>query len=76
LEFDRKDIKMNKLVSTGLESKFHIFEMRTFNEKSGYTSMSQKTSSENTTGWIVKHLPQNRDIFCTCSGSGTMDIMK
>ncbi|EGV99681.1 WD repeat-containing protein 92 [Cricetulus griseus] len=27
LEFDRKDISMNKLVSTSLEGKFHVFDM-------------------------------------------------
>jgi WD repeat-containing protein 92 len=29
LEFDRKDIEMNKLVVTTLESKFRLFDMRT-----------------------------------------------
>ena len=29
LEFDRKDIIMNKLVATTLEGNFHVFDMRT-----------------------------------------------
>lgn len=30
---------------------------------------------ENTpTVWCVKHLPQNRNIFATCGGSGTMRL--
>jgi len=29
VEFDRKDIIMNKLVATTLEGKFHVFDMRT-----------------------------------------------
>lgn len=29
LEFDRKDIEMNKMVVTTLESKFRLFDMRT-----------------------------------------------
>ena len=29
LEFDRKDIMMNKIVATTLESKFHVFDLRT-----------------------------------------------
>ncbi|TSN48486.1 WD repeat-containing protein 92 [Bagarius yarrelli] len=29
VEFDRKDIQMNKLVATSLEGKFHVFDMRT-----------------------------------------------
>jgi WD repeat-containing protein 92 len=76
IEFDRKDIKMNKLVATGLESKFHVFDLRTFHPKNGYTHMSQKVSSQNTTGWVVKHLPQNRDIFIMSSGSGGLDLFK
>ena len=30
LEFDRPDINMNKLVITTLESKLHIFDMKTY----------------------------------------------
>lgn len=29
VEFDRKDIIMNKLIATTLEGKFHVFDMRT-----------------------------------------------
>jgi hypothetical protein len=67
---------MNKLVATGLESKIHLFDLRTFHETLGYTSMTQKVSKDNTTGWVVKHLPQNRDVFMTSSGSGGLDLMK
>ena len=30
LEFDRKDIKMNKLGAATLEGKFSLFDLRTF----------------------------------------------
>ncbi|KAI8899521.1 WD40-repeat-containing domain protein [Globomyces pollinis-pini] len=76
VEFDRKDIKMNKLVVVGLESKCHLFDLRTFHPKKGYSSMSQKSNSNNTTGWTVRHLPQNRDIFMISNGSGTLDLFK
>lgn len=36
LEFDRKDIMMNKLVATGLESKMVVWDMRTHNSATGY----------------------------------------
>ena len=42
IEFDRKDIEMNKLVATCLESKFHVFDMRTEHPKKGYASVSEK----------------------------------
>ena len=42
LEFDRKDIVMNKLVATTLESKFHVFDLRTHHPSKGYSSMGEK----------------------------------
>ena len=42
LEFDRKDIEMNKLVVAGLESKFHVFDMRTQHPKKGFASVTEK----------------------------------
>jgi len=36
LEFDRKDIKMNKLSVTTLEGKVHVYDMRTFHVEHGY----------------------------------------
>ncbi|KAI8855051.1 WD40-repeat-containing domain protein [Chytridium lagenaria] len=64
IEFDRKDIRMNKLVVTGLESSFRVFDLRTLHPKQGFASVLEK-STDNTTIWTVKHLPQNRDIFLT-----------
>lgn len=48
VEFDRKDIKMNKLVVTGLESKFHVYDLRTQHPSLGFTSMSQKVMDNST----------------------------
>ncbi|KAK2568689.1 Dynein axonemal assembly factor 10 [Acropora cervicornis] len=42
LEFDRKDIMMNKLVATTLESKFHVFDVRTQHPEKGFASLSEK----------------------------------
>ncbi|KAJ3217084.1 WD repeat-containing protein 92 [Dinochytrium kinnereticum] len=75
IEFDRKDIKMNKLVVTGLESSFRVFDLRTKHPKQGFASVLEKTT-DNTTIWTVKHLPQNRDIFLTSGGSGTLNLYK
>ncbi|KAJ3289480.1 WD repeat-containing protein 92 [Rhizoclosmatium sp. JEL0117] len=75
LEFDRKDIQMNKLVVTSVESSFQLFDMRTQHPTHGFTSLSQK-NRDNTTIWTVRHLPQNRDIFITSSGSGSLNVYK
>ena len=68
IEFDRKDILMNKAVASTLEGKFHVFDLRTFNAVDGYTSLFEKTNSG--TVWGIKHLPQNRDILLVQGGNG------
>ncbi len=55
LEFDRKDIIMNKLVATTLESRFHVFDLRTLHPETGYAEL--KESAFKATIWGVKHLP-------------------
>lgn len=39
VEFDRKDIQMNKIVATCLESQFHVFDARTEHRTKGLTSV-------------------------------------
>lgn len=42
LEFDRKDIPMNKLVATTLESKFYLFDLKTQHPKKGFPYLVEK----------------------------------
>ena len=44
LEFDRKDIIMNKLVAATLEAKYTIFDLRTQHPTRGYASLTEKVS--------------------------------
>ncbi|KAL3914778.1 MAG: hypothetical protein SGPRY_007503 [Prymnesium sp.] len=74
LEFDRKDIETNKLVMTTLESRYRLYDMRTLHPVHGYSFLSQ-TAHESTV-WAVKHLPQNRDVFMTCGGNGSLELWK
>lgn len=74
LQFDRKDIPMNKLVATTLESKIYCFDLRTQHPKKGFAQLTEKAHSS--TIWQVKHLPQNREIFMTTGGSGTLCLWK
>jgi WD40 repeat protein len=74
LEFDRKDIPMNKLVATTLESRFMLYDMRTQHPDEGFASLSQK--AHNSTIWLTRHLPQNRELFMTCAGDGTTNLYK
>jgi WD40 repeat protein len=74
LEFDRKDIEMNKLIVCTLESKFRLYDVRTHNATSGFAHMSEK--AHKSTVWLGRHLPQNRDIFMTGGGNGGLNIYK
>ncbi|CAL8086672.1 unnamed protein product [Calicophoron daubneyi] len=70
LQFDRKDIQMNKLVATTLEGKIHVWDMRTQHPKKGFASLTEK--AQGSTIWQVRHLPQQRDIFMTAGGNGSL----
>ncbi|KMQ96723.1 wd repeat-containing protein 92-like protein [Lasius niger] len=74
LEFDRGDIPMNKLVATTLESKFYLFDLKTQHPKKGFPYLVEK--AHKSTVWLVKHLPQNRELFATCGGGGTICLWK
>ncbi|KAG5677388.1 hypothetical protein PVAND_007151 [Polypedilum vanderplanki] len=85
LEFDRKDIKMNKLVATTLEGGVFVYDMRTEHPTKGFSYCSEKNAGQSlgtngviqgskSTVWTVKHLPQNRDIFMTGGGAGSIRV--
>lgn len=74
LQFDRKDIPMNKLVVTTLESKFRVYDMKTLHPELGYSWLSEK--AHNSTVWLSRHLPQNRDVWATTGGNGSVNLWK
>lgn len=75
LEFDRKDIMMNKLVATTLEASYTVFDLRTHHPKHGFASITER-AHDGTTIWTVRHLPQNRDLFMTSGGDGCLNLHK
>jgi WD40 repeat protein len=42
IEFDRKDIKMNKMIVTTLESSFLAYDLRTKHPTNGFASVTEK----------------------------------
>jgi WD40 repeat protein len=74
LQFDRKDIDMNKLLVTTLESKVRLYDLRTQHPTQGFAHLSQK--AHKSTVWLGRHLPQNRDVFCTTGGNGGVNLYK
>ena len=47
VQFDRKDIPMNKIVATTLEAKFHVYDLRTHHPQKGFTSLTEKVHIHN-----------------------------
>merc|ERR1719384_1590776 len=92
VEFDRKDIKLNKLIVTSLESQYRIYDMKTKHISEGFSYLNidsmqnvkdddkqisdKSNSTKGTTIWNCRHLPQNRDIWVTCLGNGTVNVWK
>ena len=74
VEFDRKEIEMNKLVVTTLESTFQCYDLRTQHTKDGFSAL--KEAAHRSTIWLGRHLPQNRDIFMTGGGNGGFNLYK
>lgn len=74
LEFDRKDIKMNKLVCTTLEGNCHIFDLRTYHKVKGFSSICEKISDS--TVWGIRHSPFNRDLFVSMNGDGVLKLYR
>lgn len=75
LAFDRKDIEMNKLLATCLEGRLHMWDLRTFHTKQGFAGLSHKVEKGQTI-WGGHFLPQNREVFATLGGSGTLGLYK
>lgn len=77
-EFDRKDIKPNKLVCTTLESRIVLFDLRveqnTEKPENRFACLTKK--AHKSTIWGCRHLPQNRDIFVSHGGNGGLNLYK
>jgi WD repeat-containing protein 92 len=73
IQFDRKDIAMNKLYVSLLEAKFRVYDLKTYHPEKGFActeqNVSENLTGSNVTVWGSYVLPQNREIFCVNSGS-------
>ncbi|XP_062128582.1 dynein axonemal assembly factor 10 [Drosophila sulfurigaster albostrigata] len=87
LEFDRRDIIMNKMAVTTLEGGLLVFDMRTQHPTKGFSWTEERNAGRSVgsngiiqgpkaTVWTVRHLPQNRDVFLTGSGTGSIRLWK
>lgn len=74
VQFDRSDILMNKLAVSTLESNMVIYDMRTYHPEEGFAGRTQKCTKS--TVWGCHFLPQNREIFATVGGNGSLTLHK
>jgi len=74
LQFDRRDIAMNKLAVSTLESNMIVYDMRTYHPEEGFAGRTQKCTKS--TVWGCHFLPQNRELFATVGGNGSLTLHK
>ena len=74
VQFDRKDIKMNKLYASTLEGKCLVYDLRTHHPNEGFACLTEEVGKS--TIWGVRPLPQNRDLFVTMNGDGVLKLWK
>ncbi|CAG9460938.1 unnamed protein product [Pedinophyceae sp. YPF-701] len=75
VEFDRKDIQMNKFMVSCLEAQLHVFDARTHHPAKGFASATERLA-QGSTVWGARHLPQNRDVSMVCGGDGTLYLYR
>ena len=68
MEFDRKDIPMNKMVVTSLESKFNVFDLRTQHPTKGFASLTEKvnTTPNEISPWVCQRSQCIKFCFVPC----------
>ena len=71
IEFDKKNIPINKMIVTTLDSKFYLYDFTNYfqNQKKLYDEVK-------TTIWGAKFLPQKRDMFVSLGGDGNLNLYK
>ena len=74
IEFDKKDIPINKMIATTFESKLHVFDLISNNPDFEFNSIND--ANHNSTIWGTKFLPQNKDIFISMDGNGVVNLYK
>ncbi|XP_065682235.1 dynein axonemal assembly factor 10 isoform X2 [Hydra vulgaris] len=63
-----------RMVAAGYDNgDVKLFDLRTMSLK---WETNLKNGAHNSTIWSVKHLPQNRDIFMTTGGTGSLNLWK
>ncbi|GAB4815228.1 hypothetical protein N2152v2_002274 [Parachlorella kessleri] len=75
VQFDRRDIAMNKFMAACLESQLVLCDARTQHPTKGFALRTEKLPPAATL-WTVQHMPQNRDVFAVGAGDGSLTLCK
>jgi len=75
VEFDRRDIPMNKFMVCCLEAKLHCFDARTLHPSKGFASTTAQID-KGPTVWGSRTLPQNREVVGVQGGDGTLYVYR
>ena len=76
LEFDKKTIPINKMISTTLDSKIYLFDLKNLENNNNLNCHKLIDEVNNTTIWGTKFMPQKRDIFISMGGNGSLNLYK
>ena len=76
IEFDKKNIPINKMVATTLDSKIYIFDLKNLEKNNNMNCNKLFDEINNTTVWGTKFMPQKRDIFVSMGGNGSLNLYK
>ena len=76
LEFDKKNIPINKMIATTLDSKIYLFDVKNLEKRNNSNCDKLMDEINNTTIWGTKFVPQRRDIFVSLGGNGSLNIYK
>ena len=73
LEFDRQDIKMNKLSAVTLEGGLHVWDCSHLSSDTRKMAEVRVRVGQSTV-WVGRQCPDNREVMLTGSGAGTLSL--
>ena len=76
VEFDKKNIPINKMAVTTLDSKIYLFDLKNLIKNNNLRCNKLSDEINSTTIWGTKFLPQKRDVFVCLGGNGNLNLYK
>ena len=72
LEWDRRDIQINKLAAVTLEGGLHVWDCSVLGKHGKMAEVKTKVGA--CTVWTVRHSPHNRELLVTGAGGGCLAL--